>query len=83
MHPSPNPTLDGLDRAEHTILQLLLSSDRDWPWSVYELGRALGDDLEADDAIHALDADGLIHRVHGFVFPTRPAVQFHELAEGG
>jgi hypothetical protein len=82
-HPSPNLPVGELDRAEHTILQLVLQSGHPWPWSVYALGRALGDDLDADDALCALNADGLIHRFGAFVFPTRPAVRFQELQVDG
>jgi hypothetical protein len=49
-------------------------------WSDDEVAReAGGDPLEAEDALTRLHAAGLVHRLEGFVFATRPAVKFERL----
>jgi hypothetical protein len=53
-----------------TVLDLLKSGEP-WPWSVEEVARELGDDIEAVDSLNRLHGAGLIHRLDGFVWPTR------------
>jgi hypothetical protein len=69
------------DRAERDLLDLLLDADVPGPWSVHELGLALGDRVRAVDALAALERMGLVHRCQEFVFATRPAVRCMQLAE--
>jgi hypothetical protein len=69
------------DQAERSVLELLLDPEVPGPWSVHEVGVALGTDVRAADAISALHAAGLVHRCHEFVFATRSAARCFELAE--
>jgi hypothetical protein len=71
------------DCVERVVLTLLLESKTPGPWSVQELARELGSELKATDAIASLHAAGLVHRCHEFVFVTRPAARFHQLADAG
>ena len=65
---------------EWTVLGLLLDQAR--PLSLDELGRELGDRVAAIDAVANLEAHGLAHRTcEGFVFVTRAAARFSEIAE--
>lgn len=44
-----------------------------WPWSISELARELGDEINALDALRRLEQAGLVHRFGDFAFPTRTA----------
>jgi hypothetical protein len=70
-----------LDQAERVVLDLLLDPGFHGPWSVHEIAVAMGDEVDAADAIDGLHAAGLVHRCHEFVFATRPAARFRELAD--
>lgn len=67
--------------AERVVLSLLLDPNVHGPWSVRELGRELGDQVEAEDAVATLHAAGLVHRCHDLVFPSRAAARCFDLAE--
>lgn len=67
---------DMIDRA---ILELLLDSDEPGLWSPEELALQTGNQLATTDSLSRLQAAGLIHRCDGFVFASRPAVQFGAL----
>jgi hypothetical protein len=69
------------DQAEHRVLDLLLDPEFPGPWSVHELGVALGDQVRAADAIGGLQRAGLVHRCREFVFATRAAARCVQLAE--
>ena len=80
--PNQEPPSGGVDSSttEWTILELLLDEPR--PWSTAEVGCEIGDEIAAVDAIANLQAVGLVHRTSdGFVFVTRAAARFHEIAE--
>jgi hypothetical protein len=64
---------------QFVVLALLLDAECPGLWSLGELARATGCELEVMDAVLALDAAGLVHRLHGFVFPTRAASRFCQL----
>jgi hypothetical protein len=67
------------DRIESTILEVLGAGESRL-WSVAEVGRQVGDELAAADALSSLHRDGLIHRTgDGFVFATRAAIRSSEL----
>ena len=68
------------DEVERTVLALLLESKTPGQWSVDELAREIGGELETTDAIVRLRAAGLVHRCNEFVWVTRPAMRFHQLA---
>ena len=62
------------------VLALLLDDDAQRPWSEAEVCREAGDDLGARDALDRLHAAGLVHRLDGFVFATRPALRADRLS---
>ena len=72
-----------LDRAEHVVLSLLLDRETHGPWSVREIGRELGDDVEGEDVVASLHGAGLVHRCEDLVFPTRAAARCFQLADLG
>lgn len=47
--------------------------------SMHELGVAIGDHVEAEVAVAGLHAEGLVHRLDGFVFATRAVARAHEM----
>jgi hypothetical protein len=53
-----------------------------WPWSIEEIGRELGNQIEAVDAVARLTNTGLVHRLGNFVFPTRTARRAAEIEIG-
>jgi hypothetical protein len=68
------------DEPERLVLYLLLEGDGPPLWSVQELGREIGSELTAADAVVGLHASGLVHRLGEFVFATRTAARFQQLA---
>jgi hypothetical protein len=76
------------EHSELVVLTLLL--DRSPPlldcsrrlWSLDELARELGSELQASDAVAVLAAVGLAHRCGELVLATRAAVRFSELLGG-
>jgi Mn-dependent DtxR family transcriptional regulator len=69
------------DDVERVVLTLLLESRTDGPWSVRELALEIGGALPATDAIRRLHAAGLVHHCEEFVWATRAATRFHQLAD--
>jgi hypothetical protein len=69
------------ERLQRSILDLLLTDRSPGPWTVDELGRAVGNPLAAGDAIAELHAFGLVHLFDAHVCPSRAAVRFDELGE--
>jgi hypothetical protein len=65
---------------ERVVLALLLEPGCRGPWSVAELGREIGSEPLAAEAVVGLHAAGLVQRAHDFVWPSRSAARFHELA---
>ena len=63
-----------------SILSMLLHEDAPWPWTAEEVAREIGDPIRTTDSLARLYGAGLIHRLEGFVFPTRPAVQGERIA---
>jgi hypothetical protein len=79
MQDQPNETVaESDDRSEQTILTLVLSGGQRI-WSVEELISEIGRRLEVVDSLAALQAAGLVHRCHDFVFATRAALHFDEM----
>lgn len=62
------------------IMTTLLVTDEMRLWSVEEIVRDHGDEVAVIDSLNRLQGGGLIHRLEGFVFPTRAAVCSHQLA---
>ncbi len=69
------------DEIERVVLTLLLESKTPGPWSVRELAQEIGSEVHAADAIARLNAAGLVHCCHEFVWATRPAWRLHQLAD--
>jgi hypothetical protein len=68
-------------RADWFILDLLLNNDVQRPWAIVEVIREYGHETNAIDALNRLYGTGLIHKTaDGFVFATRAAIRYHELA---
>jgi hypothetical protein len=79
MQDQPNETVEEQGcRTEQTILTLLLSGGQRI-WSVEELVSEIGRRLDVIDSVAGLQAAGLVHRCHDFVFATRAALRFDEL----
>jgi hypothetical protein len=69
-------------RVDWLILDLLLEEGTHRPWATAEITREYGHELDAIDAIDRLHGAGLTHKTSdGFVFATRAAVRYHELAD--
>jgi hypothetical protein len=68
------------DRHDKAVLALLCGSL--CAWSVEEIARELGSEVDALDAVGRLRAAGLVHCCGEFVFPTRAARRADELNIG-
>ncbi len=83
--PDEQPTPDQAaeeTRVDWLILDLLLEEGTHRPWATAEIIREYGHELDAIDAIDRLHGAGLAHKTSdGFVFATRAAVRYHELAD--
>lgn len=65
------------DAVELAVLHLLVEPSEQSIWSPDEIGREVGDSIDADDALGSLRRAGLIHRtVDGFIFATRQAIRY-------
>lgn len=62
------------ERAQRSIMELLLSEEGQRPLSVEELARHIGGSIAAIDALTTLHAEGLVHRCGDFAFATRAAM---------
>lgn len=62
---------------DSAILDMLVCSDNQRPWSVDEVERQIG--KEAIDGLNRLYGAGLIHRLDGFVWASRAAVVAQDL----
>ena len=78
--PSPRSDQGEPGRSESAVLLMLLHMGHPWPWSIGEIGRELGNELLAADAVVGLHAAGLVHRTGEFVFPARSATRFQQLS---
>ena len=64
------------------ILDFLLEEGTHRPWATAEITREYGHELDAIDAIDRLHGAGLAHKTSdGFVFATRAAVRYHQIAD--
>jgi hypothetical protein len=70
--------------SEEQIDRVILGfmDEHPWPWHLDEIGRELGSQSRATDAIRRLTATGLLHRWGDFVFPTRTATRAVQIAIG-
>jgi hypothetical protein len=67
------------DEVEFVVLALLLDIGSPGPWTVSEIGREVGCETRAAEAVLGLDAAGLVHRSGDLVFASRPATRFGQL----
>jgi hypothetical protein len=67
------------DSIDQAILALLLD-DQARPWSDDEVAREVGDRIDVTDSLARLYGAGLVHRLEGFVFATRPALRGAQIA---
>jgi hypothetical protein len=74
--PDPGRVLDEMQRC---VLCVLLAPTGCGLCSMYELAVAVGSNEAAELAVVGLHAEGLVHRLDGFVFVTRAVVRAHEL----
>lgn len=65
-------------RRDVAVLGVLLDSRH--PLAVEEVAREVSDEIDAVDSLARLVAAGLVHRLDGFVFPTRACARAGELA---
>lgn len=68
-----------LDEVQRCVLCALLAPTGCGLCSMHELAVAIGDYEAAELAVVGLHAEGLVHRLDGFVFATRAVVRAHEL----
>jgi len=73
MHDQRTSPAEADDQIDGAILSLLVASPV--PWATLEVAREIGDEIDATDGLSRLVRGGLIHRLDGFVFPTRAAVR--------
>lgn len=62
------------------ILESLLCSDAARPWSMAEIEREM-ESWDASDGVARLVRAGLVHRLDGFVWASRPALEAAALNE--
>jgi hypothetical protein len=74
-----SPAVDRDNETDRAIMDLLLI-DSPGPWAVEEVAREIGNANDATDGLARLERAGLIHRLEGFVFPTRTAAHAAVLA---
>jgi hypothetical protein len=74
--PDPGRVLDEVQRC---VLCVLLAGAGCGLCSMHELAVAVGNREAAELAVVGLHADGLVHRLNGFVCVTRPVVRAYEL----
>ncbi|HEX4484559.1 MAG TPA: hypothetical protein VH081_12355 [Solirubrobacteraceae bacterium] len=79
---SPPARATSGEHSELVVLTLLLEHSSQRLWSLDELARELGSELQAADAVASLSAAGLVHRCGELVLATRAAVRFSELLGG-
>jgi len=68
---------EGIDRA---VLSMLVHDPAQGLWAVDEVVREIGDGSAVADSLARLYGAGLVHRLEGFVFATRPALRAEQLA---
>jgi hypothetical protein len=63
------------DQVERDVLYLLMDPEFKGPWTVAEIGREIGSQLFARDAVRSLCEAGLAHRSGETVFASRAAAR--------
>jgi hypothetical protein len=76
----PDSPLVSDERHDNSVLMMLLACP--CPWSLGEIARETQNAVRAEDSVRRLTETGLVHRLDGFVFPTRAARRAAELQVG-
>lgn len=81
MPETTNHPVRAFNTAQRDVLYFLTNPDDCQPlWSVEDLGRALDEPLDAEDAVGELRRAGLIHQTSdGHVFATRAGVRMVQI----
>ncbi len=84
MHTQPisSPTRDAEAATDALVLDLLIQNGPAL-WTIDELAREVGHELDTKDAVARLEAAGLIHRCDHFHFASRAGVRARALAAVG
>ena len=69
------------EHIDRVVLEFMLE-DHPWPWHIDEIGRELGSQTTAADAIRRLASTGLVHHLGEFVFPTRTTTRAVQIEIG-
>jgi predicted transcriptional regulator len=77
--PTPKTVCEDDGDVDATVLDALLESGAQRPWSVDEIARVIGDPVAAADSLARLFRAGLIHRLDNFVFASRAALHADEV----
>jgi hypothetical protein len=67
-----------LDKA---VLELMLDSDRQRPWSEAEIARTISTPGNVPASLKRLRIAGLVHRWNDLATAAQPAVRFHEITQ--
>jgi len=62
------------DQMDTAVLALMLDDEHQRPWADDEIVREIGSVNGATDSLDRLHGAGLIHRLEGFAWATRPAL---------
>jgi hypothetical protein len=76
------PSVDGIEQVERSILNVLVDDGEQRPWSLAEVEREfqdIGGRIDVQDALASLGRFGLIHRIDGFIMASRTAVHIHRI----
>jgi hypothetical protein len=67
-------------RIDWHILDLLIDPDEQRPRAVCEIIREHGHEQNALDGLDRLNAAGLIHHIEGYVWASRAAIRYSQIA---
>jgi hypothetical protein len=75
---------DGLSEElrDNGVLNLFFCDPMLCPWSMDEIAREIENRLAAEDSVRRLTEAGLLHRIGGYVFPSRAARRANQLGVG-
>lgn len=83
MQDQPTP-MSEQEKEAHTdgvILEVLMDTDSQRPWAVFEVEHEIGDAETVSDSLGRLARAGLIHRLDRFVFASRAALRADQITQ--